>query len=409
MNSYNPFHYISIPFTLLWSILKSGNTRKARKANICLGLIILVGGIWLDIKWNTIPKYVHSVSFERIFTADSLKDNIIELDYSLAISGGASSFYEESDPSQFKEEICFYDLGGFSETQRVSSSSWQVSKTEMTDGFVGIVPKGIDEKLTRECINDGIDYKKFQYGYHVVHKYGKDLGSAKEYEKIDTVRNSFCNSVFLSIVTSDSIIKEPYEDVIYPSLIWRVKGERPDNIFNLYYFTDFTSITSAKREQQSSKGFKFWNKLYYIFSLRDISKSFYTFSFNTSGVDSVNYSISFNEAVRFSEINAIATAKDLRSLDFKAARNDINKFRNVEFMVEHIESTNIQSIRIGFLTALLALPLGLVLKNLWSLISDSTTESGSSTPNHKVHSESSSLLHSDRDRRKNKRNKNKRK
>ena len=48
---------------------------------------------------------------------------------------------------------------------------------------------------------------------------------------------------------------------------------------------------------------------------------------------------------------------------------------NIKFYVEFLESNNIQSIRIGLLMALLALPLGLMMRNIWFLLTQTTSES----------------------------------
>jgi hypothetical protein len=89
--------------------------------------------------------------------------------------------------------------------------------------------------------------------------------------------------------------------------------------------------------------------------------------FDNISIDSLHYTISFKEAVKFSNSSVEPEKTTLNSITFsEKPYKDITYKTGVNFYVEFIESSNIQNIRIILLTALLALPLGMIVKNGWA-------------------------------------------
>ena len=133
----------------------------------------------------------------------------------------------------------------------------------------------------------------------------------------------------------------------------------------------------------------------------DLTKARYKIYLCSNAIDSVNYSIIFEEGVSFSEINVNPDHKDMNSITFRVTDNkrDFELSEGINFFVEFLESSNIQNVRIGLLLAFLAFPVGIIYKNVKGLSSKTPEEPKNNKNNNKT--KSNSLL-SNRKRRKGK-------
>ena len=373
MSYNNILNYINIPFVFLWSLLKGGDNTRKRVVKIILGGVLFYIGIWIDIQWNKVPTYYHTIDFERIYSRDSLKKNFITVNYKLKMNGGCFSLREGADPKAFYEEIKF----NYSESRK-GNSYWSRNKHDEPVSFKSLTNSEIAQVLEDSCAINGVSFDFFTHGFHIVHKYVNDLGDCelsknRVYNDITMPDSSKIVCIQYSKIFKDSILRPPFKDVVYQSYLWKTKRETPHNIFDSYCFINTPYAPAVKRNQTTVSGVFFY-KLMNFFSLKDVSKSFYNISFTPSNIDSANYTICFDEAVKFSEMNVDVAQKDLYSVKFKSDYSNLVNYRNINFMVEYVESGNLQTIRIGFLTALLALPLSLIVKNIKLIFSSSSTD-----------------------------------
>ena len=369
---YNPLPYMSIPFVFLWKVLRESDTKRGRIATSIVCLILIIGGLYLLFAWNKVPTEKHFVSLERLYTKEASDSSFFVADYYLKpVTGG---FYD--DAFNYRESVDF-DWNLFSKGHTYPRASGK----EFVSCIQDIVSGEMSPKLQAICDKNNMSFDDFDYAFLLTHLYDiENLGIGKDYSTTYFVDTIIDNEHIRSLSMIEAAPQVDGEEVLNPehfgnNVARDLKYTQYGRRFTGMLFTNKKITYPIGRSAFSPMGFGFLNKIHKLFTLHDITKTNYLISFYQSGIDSANYTIRFKEGVAFSEMNIMPTKKDMNSITFGVTNDKRYSYMNIKFYVEFLESNNIQSIRIGLLMALLALPLGLMMRNIWFLLTQTTSES----------------------------------
>lgn len=372
MSWYNPLPYIGAPFILLWKTIKEGNSTLWRFINTILALLVLLFGLWVLMKWNEVPTYNHSILLNRIYSKESEKMEKMSAIYVLEMTSGGFFQDEENDPNAFFERFMFNDKSLLYRYTEGDSYTFIPKYKDRNPGFIEIAGEKAGGMLKKACDEKGLRIEDFAHGFYCSHKYQEDMARYNINESkitvIDTISmfGASYKSATISFETSSPFDSIPASARQFES-IWT--NTKPQGEFSFFLFSNYSHAT-IDRARLSNPRHKSLNRFLSFFKLKDITKSRYNISFVSNAIDSVTYIIRFKEAVSFSEMNVEPFKKDMNSLQFvsKDIESRVSLGDGVKFYVEYLETSNTQNIRVGLLTALLMLPLTLILKNLWALL-----------------------------------------
>lgn len=377
MNLYNPLPYIGVPFVYLWNIIKDSDSTKGRIIQSVFGILLLYGGIWLLMKWHEVPTYYHVVKIARVYSKDTLARDYISAGYIMNLSSGGN--IKPNDSILESEEYHFnmypYPFLGKKGTPRITYAEKNAPFFREAPDLSQFIGEEMNKNLLEECDKHHVSLSDFEHGFYVLHLFQSDYSRLKNDKKFifDSKSGEKIKSLTMGVYNDTVLENTPYAQ----RLPYRIQEKDPK--FNHSYASllmtySEDSTTGMISDHLIQGGLDIWRKVLSMARLRDMTKANYVFSFETSAIDSITYYIHFSEPVSFSEMNVEPIKKDMNSVVFKAS-DPYERFalsEGVRFFVEFNESSNSQTIRVILLTALLALPLSLVIKNVWSLMVNAT-------------------------------------
>jgi len=377
MAPFNPFYYVAIPFSYLWNLLKENDTKRGQLFSLLVGTIIFLFGVWILWQWNSIPKYYHDLSVERFCSKDSFDFIQTSMSFHLEIDNG-SGFSNKMDNgsglsnnqrsfNKVSETFSFCTYNSSSNKKRESNYFYVKKRPYLVDytPFIGEENMAI---LNNECSKSGINNADFDYIFRVCHCFSKLDADFIESQKVKSEKeySSYLlhdiQYLMLWNVFSNDLLSVTNEGPRY------LGGGNQYNYVTGYVFasSDIPAVSFTAKSKTIDRP-KILNQILHFFALRDISHAYYSMKFDNISIDSLHYTISFKEAVKFSNSSVEPEKTTLNSITFsEKPYKDITYKTGVNFYVEFIESSNIQNIRIILLTALLALPLGMIVKNGWA-------------------------------------------
>lgn len=384
MAPFNPFYYIAIPFSYLWNLLKENDTKRGQLFSLFIGTILFLLGVWVLWQWNSIPNYYHELFIERLCSKDSFDFKPTSMSFQLEIDNGSGlSNTMGHDPwvsnfnrgyNKMSEKFSFRTYTQLYEKKKESNYFYIKYRPYIVD-YSPLIGKDNMTFLNNKLSKAGINNVEFDYLFMVCHRFSKqyaDFISYKEIKAIEDNNIDSCRNVKSLILwgaNSDYLLNTPCLGGRYPSYF---DNRSQYNYVTGYLFAkDGVSDVSFTAHSKTVDRPKILNQILHFFSLRDISQAFYSFKFEDTSItiDELDYTISFKENVKFSNSSVLPEKTTLNSISFSdRPYKDVNYKIGVNFYVEFIESSNVQNIRIILLTALLALPLGMIVKNGWAYV-----------------------------------------
>lgn len=374
---YNPLPYISIPFVYLWNIIRDSDSKKSRIALSIIGALLLYFGIWLLLKWHEVPTYNHVVKIARVYSKDTLAKDYISAIYEINLSNGGIL----KDDSVLESDSYHFDMNAYppirtkDTPKRITHAEKNAPFFRENPDFTEFLGEDLNKDLIDGCSKYRVALTDFDHGFYFLHLYNSDFSKIEENDVRFEYHTRSDNEV-ISVAMMGTNVRVLENTSFAQRLPF---GLREDGMkftrsrANLLMTNNEKGLTGMTMDQ-SFRGLGIWKKMLSFFRLRDLTKANYLFSFETSAIDSITYYIKFSEPVSFSEMNVEPLKKDVNTVVFKASdfHDNFALSSGVKFFVDFKESNNIQNIRVILLTALLALPLGLLLKNLWALIINTT-------------------------------------
>ena len=377
MNIYNPLPYIGIPFVYLWNIIKESDSNKSRITLSIIGALLLLLGIWLLLKWHEVPTYCHVVKIARVYSKDTLARDYISAAYEINLSSGGIS----TNDSVLESESIHANMYAYptvrrkGDSKRITHAEKRAPFFSENPDFTEFIGNDLNKDLYDGCEKHRVDMSDFDHGFYLLHLYNSDFSKIKQNDvtfEYHSYSGKKVSSVTMFGANDRYLEKTPFAQRL-------PFGCREENL-NFSHsratllLTQCENALTGMTMDHSIKALGIWKKLLSFARLRDLTKANYYFSFETSGIDSIAYFIRFSEPVSFSEMNVEPLRKDMNSVVFKASdfHDNFALSSGVKFFVDFKESSNTQNIRVILLTALLALPLGMLIKNLWALLINST-------------------------------------
>lgn len=236
-----------------------------------------------------------------------------------------------------------------------------------------------------------IFYKDIRYGYYFLHQYQEDIAQYGIEEDEIKVTNSEIDSLhqYLSVskgieinhrtneITGDFLVQDKDIPTI-PKVNFSGEVEHVD-LSNIGYGSYSAYLYSYDQHVLS-------NLWYSLFKMYDLTKARYVLYLNSNAIDSVSYTLEFEEGVSFSDINLTPDYKDMNTLRFVGAdyKTQSQLANGIKFYIEYLESNNIQRIRESILLGLLTIPLTIIIKNLWLLVTNRTDNTPTNNESEKV-------------------------
>lgn len=418
MNIYNPFTHFGLSLGVALNFITGEMTKKKRIALIVTGIILTGLSLWLLLLWYSVPTYTHYIYLDRLYSerppllyqaTEKKDDYYVSADYKLYLSSGAAAFQNEKtvrfrEELQFTHELSYPAVERHYKKRKGWSSIWL--KTHEPKDFSDVLSPKLSEQARSECAKKGLQFSDFKCGYFYLHRYQDDISRYNpQLERVNTI-NSETDTVNEYALVSKRFEREYLGKILEGNLFVQEK-ELPD-LPNTQFtgesqFVDFSNHGMAFYSSglNTTHRSKFYNFVCSFFQMYDLTKARYKIYLCSNAIDSVNYSIIFEEGVSFSEINVNPDHKDMNSITFRVTDNkrDFELSEGINFFVEFLESSNVQNVRIGLLLAFLAFPVGIIYKNVKGLSSKTPEEPKNNKNNNKT--KSNSLL-SNRKRRKGK-------
>jgi len=374
---YNPLPYISIPFVYLWNIIRDSDSKKSRITLSIIGALLLFLGIWLLIKWHEVPTYYHVVKIARVYSKDTLARDYISAAYLINLSSGGIL----KDDSVLESDSYHIDMTAYPSVRsndtpkRITHAEKNAPFFRENPDFTEFLGEDLNKDLIDGCSKHRVALSDFDHGFYFLHLYNSDISKIEKNSimfETHAYSNDEVRSVTMNGVNNRILENTPFAQRLPFGL--RDDGMKFTRSRASLLMTHCEKGLTGMTMDHSVTALGIWKKILSFFRLKDLTKANYLFSFETSAIDSITYYIKFSEPVSFSEMNVVPLKKDMNTVVFKASdfHDNFALSSGVKFFVDFKESSNIQNIRVILLTALLALPLGLLLKNLWALIINAT-------------------------------------
>ena len=336
--------------------------------------------------WLSVPTYNHFIYVDRLFSErPSIKyqiengksDYYVFVDYKLSLSSGASAF-KNSETTRFRETV-FFEHENFQafEHKYKKRKSWSSMfiNNDNPKNFNEVLSDELSQIAQEESKKSNVSFNDFKYGYFFLHRYQEDIARYGGKENVIKVTNSetdtdhkyLFESKIINITqrTNGNIGKNFVQNKEMP-IIPDVKydGEVQHVALNN------TGLGGYNLHLRSINQHVLSNLWHSLFKMYDLTKARYVLYLNSNAIDSVSYTIEFEEGVSFSDINVAPAYKDMNTLQFigNDRKSQLELANGVKFYIEYLESSNIQTIRESILLGLLTIPLTIIIKNIWMMI-----------------------------------------
>lgn len=418
MNLYNPYTNVGLLLGVALNFITGEMSKTKRIILIVIGVLLTSLSLWLLLVWHSVPTYTHYIYLERLYSprpsfkymiTEHKNDYYVSANYEMCLSSGASAFQNEKT-IRFREEVQFIHELSYPMFESTYKNKKEWSSMFMNNRkpkkFSDVLSPKLSEQASIACAKNKLKISDFKYGYFFLHKYQDDI-SRYNYEKdeirtinseTDTlnkysgVSKRFIRNYSGKILDEDLFIKEKDMPKI-PNIPFKGETKSVELISNGIGFY----LGGMGSENQNA----YSNFFYSLFQMYDLTKARYNIYLKSNAIDSINYTITFEEGVSFSDININPDYKDMNTLVYRVTDYDrqVELSNGIKFYVEFLESSNIQNVRIGLLLAFLVFPIGVIYKNVKGLFSTNSQEPKNNKKN--KNSKSNSLL-SNRKRKKEK-------
>ena len=383
------FTHLGLTFGIIWNYIKGGKSTPSRLVSIVLWSALMLAMLYVLSSWLSVPTYNHYIYLDRLFSErppmtyqmeNRKSDYYVTADYKLSLSSGVSAF-KNSETTRFRENVLFTHEKRSSAHEQMFEKRKSWASIELNNynpqKFNDILSNELSQTAQEECDKNKVSFNDFKYGYFFLHRYQEDIaryGITKEEIKvtnseIDTLHKYMTESKGIEINhrTNGCLVNNFVQDKDMPKMP-KVKfdGEvQHVDLSNIGYGNYSAYLYTSNQHVLT-------NLWYSLFKMYDLTKARYVLYLNSNAVDSVVYTIEFEEGVSFSDINVSPAYKDMNTLkfigsDFKSQRELAN---GIKFYIEYLESSNIQTIRESILLGMLTIPLTIIIKNIWMLITN---------------------------------------
>ena len=379
--------HLGLTFGLIWNYIKGGKSTPSRLASIILWTMLMLAMLYILSLWLSVPTYTHYIYLDRLFSEKpsisykyetGKNDYYVFADYKLSLSSGASAF-KNTQTTRFRELVYFkhekrYPVYEHEFKNRKSWASIELN-SHNPQVFNDVISDELSHIAQEECTKINISFSDFKYGYFFLHRYQEDISQyGIEENKINVINSeldtlhkylSVSKGIEIDYRTNEIINNNFVQDKDMPNMP-KVKfdGEvKHVDLSNIGY-GGYSAYLNTTNQQVLTN---VWHSL---FKMYDLTKARYVLYLNSNAIDSVSYTIEFEEGVSFSDINVTPVYKDMNTLKFVGAeRKSQRELANgIKFYVEYLESSNSQTIRESILLGLLTIPLTIIIKNIWMLI-----------------------------------------
>lgn len=385
----NRFTHLGLTFGLIWNYIKGGKSTPSRLVSIALWSTLMFSMLYVLSLWLSVPTYTHYIYLDRLFSErppmkyqiDKRKsDYYVSADYKLSLSSGVSAF-KNTETTRFREMVFFTHEKRTPSFEQLlgNRKSWASIEQNCYN------PKNLNDVLSddlsqiaqEECKKNNISFSDFKYGYFFLHRYQDDIARYGITENEIRVTNSETDTLhkYVSESKGIEINQRTNGDIKKCFLLDKDMPNIPKVIFTgEVQHVDLSNIGYGDYNAHlyTTNQHVLTNLWYSLFEMYDLTKARYVLYLNSNAVDSVSYTIEFEEGVSFSDVNVPPAYKDMNTLrfvgnDFKTQRELAN---GIKFYIEYLESSNIQTIRESIMLGLLTIPLTIIIKNIWMLITN---------------------------------------
>lgn len=294
-------------------------------------------------------------------------DYYVSANYKMNLSSGVSAFRNKKT-IRFREEVLFlhelsYPVFERDYKKRKDWSSMFMNSC-MPQKYDDVLSPKLSEQANIECAKNELKISDFKYGYFFLHRYQDDI-SRYNYEEDEILTiNSETDTMNKYYGESKRFIRKYSGKILDEDLF--VKEKDMPHIPNIPFKGETKSvglINDGVWGYLGGMGSKnqnvFSNFFYSLFRMYDLTKARYNIYLNSNAIDSINYTITFDEGVSFSDININPDYKDMNTLVYRVTDYDrkVELSNGIKFFVEFLESSNIQNIRSIFLGGICCVPL----------------------------------------------------
>lgn len=305
-------------------------------------------------------------------------DYYVYADYKLSLTSGVSAL-KNTETTRYRESVMFTHEQRFPSYKHALENKKSWASIELNSynpsRFNDVISDSLSKIVQEKCTKYNVSFKDFKYGYFFLHRYQEDI-SQYGIEKDD-----------INVVNSETDTLHTYGSVSKGIEIDRITNKITDN--NFVQKKDMPKMPKVKFDGEvqhvdlSNIGYGYYNAglrtsnqhvlttlWSSLFKMYDLTKARYVLYLHSNAVDSVSYTINFEEGVSFSDINITPQYKDMNTLRFVGGNfeSQAQLGKGIKFYIEYIESSNVQTIRVGILLGLLTIPFSIIIKNIWMLL-----------------------------------------
>lgn len=318
-------------------------------------LLLIVSGIAtffcfvVMVKWSEVPLEQHNIFIDQLYKSEKTKANFVTANITIYLYTSYDFIFKE--PHDRKMSIFFqYDeidspstMSQLFENHNVFTKNWLYNALKNTFSQLSDI--------------DSVDYiSKVQYIYP----------SSISQPEIRLSQPHFYEEDKSNIFSHYCMYSNTIQNEDIDSLRHRLKPYL--NVMDVYALTKGMSKSSEKTFEYNHRPNSFWEKIMFLVQANDLSRTNYFFVYESSSVDSLNLSFRFEEPSEIYGIDKNTT--DLSPYYITESRkiNKNNKKSLINFHARHIESENIQSIRMFIISSICAIFLGFFFNTFLSCI-----------------------------------------
>ena len=389
----NKFIYLGLTFGLIWNYVRGGNSTPSRLVSIALWGTLMLVMLYVLSLWLSVPTYNHYIYLDRLFSErppvsyqmeTKKSDYFVSAEYKLSLSSGVSAF-KNTETTRFRENVFFAHERSFPafEQKYEKRKSWasMFLNHYNPQNFNEVLSDEISQMAQEECKKEKISFDDFKYGYFYLHRYQEDIAQYRKTEDDIKITNSETDTVhkYMSESKGIKVIRRTNGLIGYNFIQDKDMPTMPKVKYDgeIQYVTlNNTGLGGYGIHLHTTNQHVLTNLWYSLFKMYDLTKARYVLYFNSNAIDSVSYTIEFDEGVSFSDINVTPAYKDMNTLRFIGSdrKSQLELANGIKFYVEYLESSNIQNIREGILLGLIAFPLTFIIKNIWMLLTNRTKD-----------------------------------
>ena len=317
-------------------------------------LLILSGGAIaistvLMIRWSEVPQEGHVLRFEQLYTEKPDDINFVTANITAYLYTGYDAFYKSPSDREITLFFNYDHRENKSARPRLFENREGFMKDRLYHSFRSSMPQPLDI--------DSVDYISVaSYAYpSSIYQSEKSQPSPYYYGKDKS-------NIFSHHCLYGSTIRSVGADSM---------GNRTKPYVNKLEAYALSKGVAKSRETTftyNHHSSSFWEKLIWLTSANDLSRTNYRFILTTSSVDSLNLSIRFEEPSEFHGLGNDHIEQSPYYITISRTFSEKNGNSCFCFHARHLESENIQSMRMFFICSVGAIFLGFFIASLLSVV-----------------------------------------